>query len=528
MRFERGKRLASSISKRSILLKVCLLVVTIHFTFTLWMHESQSDKKQHDFADGTNVGSYIINSVPEKRTIFGDVWNRLRGQPKQNANIALSGMPWKKDWKSYKKVDQCLSEFPRNYLEVPILIVAPTLLSKLGPEACDVPCFSTPEVSPRMDIRGDAFISSDLEIGGDVKFTAPCAHQRTVSLSMEPVYKRKQNEIPKNAAMRRDLLMTVQLKSNVTAGYYSWPEYDIMAPVDYERKKQTEAHGAAYISNCQGPSGRLKVLQELMNNGVKIDSFGKCMKNKELADGSRKDDSLKDYKFGMAFENSRWQDYASEKLFQVYAAGGIPVVIGAPNSHDFEPLPETMLFEKDFKNVEELSKRIHEIANNDTLFWHYLRYKTQRPSDKFLALYDISAAHSRCRLCVKMADLMDEEYGEYDYNGNYLPRSNLKGLTLRVRERNKYFFQDVHIEKMTYQGLLNAIMSAFKDVDHQPIWRNIRPAILDTAEYKIYRVYKFHPRQTMWDTLHNEEVLINSDKAVKNLKQNERIEVILV
>jgi glycoprotein 3-alpha-L-fucosyltransferase len=186
-----------------------------------------------------------------------------------------------------------------------------------------------------------------------------------------------------------------------------------------------------------------------------------------------------------------------------------------------------MLFEKDFDSIADLAKKVKEIANNDTLFKHYTRYKDTRPSDKFLALYDISAAHSRCRMCIKMADLIDEEFGEYGYGHSSL-RSIPTGITVRVRERNKYFFQDVHLEKLTYKGLVNAIMNAFKAADHQPVWRNNRPKVLDTSTYKIYRIYRFHARQTMWDTLYNEDLLISSDAAVKKLKSNERLEVILV
>jgi hypothetical protein len=432
---------------------------------------------------------------------------------------------WSKEWNSYKMMDGCWKGKPRNFLEYPVLVIAPALVSGWGTEICDIPCFSTNEQSHMTELRGDSFIKFDL--GGGISLNPPCGYQRKAHLSMESAKYYGANYIPADAATRHDLHMTVQLKSNVTVGYYSWIEYDIMAPLDFERKKKTEALGSAFISNCGGDSGRLSVLQGLMDNGVKIDSYGACLKNKNEGGRGDKVNALRDYKFGMAFENTVWEDYVTEKLFQVFVAGAIPIVVGAPNSHDFEPLPETILYDKDFTNVAELAKRVLQIANNDTLFKHYTRYKTSRPSDKFLAMYDISAAHSRCRMCIKMADLMDEEFGGYNYGVSSL-RSIKTGVTIRVRERNKYFFQDVHIEDLTFQGLLDSIMTAFKAADHQPVWRNNRPKVLDTENYRIYRVYKFHPHQTMWDTLHNDDIVINSDAAVKKLKANERIEVILV
>eukprot|EP00475_Leptophrys_vorax_P038812 TRINITY_DN6922_c0_g1_i1.p1 TRINITY_DN6922_c0_g1~~TRINITY_DN6922_c0_g1_i1.p1 ORF type:complete len:581 (+),score=129.10 TRINITY_DN6922_c0_g1_i1:250-1743(+) len=438
---------------------------------------------------------------------------------------ATHAKAWSKDWDSYKKMDGCWQDGPRNFLEYPVLVIAPALVNGWGTEICDIPCFSTNEQSGTTAVRGDSFIKFDL--GGHISVTPPCRHQRKAHLSMESAKYYPANYIPGDAATRHDLHMTVQLMSNVTVGYYSWIEYDIMSPVNFQQKEKNEALGAAFISNCGGDSGRLSVLQGLMENGVKIDSYGACLRNKNEGGRGSKVDAMRDYKFGMAFENTVWEDYVTEKLFQVFVAGAIPIVVGAPNSHDFEPLPETMLYDKDFPTVADLAKKVLEIANNETLFRHYLRYKTSRPSDKFLALYDISAAHSRCRMCIKMADLMDEEWGEYSYGESSL-RSIDTGITIRVRERNKYFFQDVHLEDLTYAGLMEAIITSFKAANHQPVWRNNRPKVLDTEAYRIYRIYKFHPHQTMWDTLHNNDNVIDSDKAVRDLRPLERIEVILV
>jgi hypothetical protein len=204
-------------------------------------------------------------------------------------------------------------------------------------------------------------------------------------------------------------------------------------------------------------------------------------------------------------------------------------VVGAPNSHDYEPLPETILYVKDFPTVEALASRVKEISNNETLFRHYLRYKTERPSDKFLALYDISAPHSRCRMCVKMADLYDEKHGEFNYGESHI-QNRQDGITIRVRERYKYFFQDIFIpnSSLTISGLTTAILNAFKAVNHQPIWRGIRPKILDTASFQIFRIYKFHPHLTSWDTLKNDNIQIRTDKHVQSLSPNDRLEVILV
>ena len=42
-------------------------------------------------------------------------------------------------------------------------------------------------------------------------------------------------------------------------------------------------------------------------------------------------------KFALAFENSRMEDYVTEKFFAAVEAGAIPVVYGAPNIAQYAP-----------------------------------------------------------------------------------------------------------------------------------------------------------------------------------------------
>jgi glycoprotein 3-alpha-L-fucosyltransferase len=71
--------------------------------------------------------------------------------------------------------------------------------------------------------------------------------------------------------------MTTRLSSDVPVGYFSWAEYDIMAPV---QPKTEEALAAAFISNCGARNFRLQALEILEQSGIKIDSYGGCHNNR--------------------------------------------------------------------------------------------------------------------------------------------------------------------------------------------------------------------------------------------------------
>ena len=69
--------------------------------------------------------------------------------------------------------------------------------------------------------------------------------------------------------------MTTSLSSDVPVGYFSWAEYDIMAP---PKSKTEKALAAAFISNCGSRNFRLQAL-EALEQDMKIDSYGGCHRN---------------------------------------------------------------------------------------------------------------------------------------------------------------------------------------------------------------------------------------------------------
>ncbi|KAM3190447.1 hypothetical protein ACQJBY_068517 [Aegilops geniculata] len=186
--------------------------------------------------------------------------------------------------------------------------------------------------------------------------------------SMESSQYYSENNI--NAARGRgyQIVMTTSLSSDVPVGYFSWAEYDIMAPVP---PKTEEALAAAFISNCGARNFRLQALEMLESLDVKIDSYGSCHRNR---DGKvDKVETLKRYKFSLAFENSNEEDYVTEKFFQSLVTGAIPVVVGAPNIQEFSPGEGAILHIKELDDVISVAKTMKHIASNPDAFNQSLR-----------------------------------------------------------------------------------------------------------------------------------------------------------
>jgi len=176
----------------------------------------------------------------------------------------------------------CTPQAPRDFTQRPILVRegrAPLTPKRV--DHCDVPCFHTGDAS--LDPLVDVFL--DAQFNGIHFPGLQCPDQRKALLSQESPRYYSYYDIPHSDP--EVLMMTVALKSNVTVGYYSWIDWGIMTK--NSKVPDANAHAAAFISNCNSIGyDRMGLIQELTKHGVKVDSYGRCMHNKDEIDQSGK------------------------------------------------------------------------------------------------------------------------------------------------------------------------------------------------------------------------------------------------
>ncbi|KAK8636435.1 hypothetical protein V6N13_124181 [Hibiscus sabdariffa] len=284
-----------------------------------------------------------------------------------------------------------------------------------------------------------------------------------------------------------DIVMTTSLSSDVPVGYFSWAEYDIMAPV-----MRMKAHAPAFISNCGARNFRLEALVGLEKANIKIDSYGGYHRNR---DGNvDKVEALKRYKFSLAFENSNEEDYVTEKFFQSLVAGTIPVVGGAPNIEDFAPSPESFLHIKELEDVPSVANKMKYLLDNPVAYNQSLRWKYEGPSDSFKALVDMAAVHSSCRLCIHLATIIQEkeEKSSFKKRPCKCSRGSDTVYHIYVRERGRFKMNSILLRSgsSTLEALEAAVLMKFKSLKHVPVWKPERPeSIRGGDELKAYRIY---------------------------------------
>ncbi|XP_018451888.1 putative fucosyltransferase-like protein isoform X4 [Raphanus sativus] len=290
--------------------------------------------------------------------------------------------------------------------------------------------------------------------------------------SMESAQYYPENDISHARRSGYDIVMTTSLSSDVPVGYFSWAEYDIMAPVQPKTEKAT---AAAFISNCGAPNFRLKALEALMKSRIKIDSYGGCHRNR---DGEvDKVEALKRYKFSLAFENTNEEDYVTEKFFQTLVA-------------------DSFLHIKSMEDVEPVAKRMKYLTANPAAYNQTLRWKYEGPSDSFKALVDMAAVHSSCRLCIFLATRIQEQE-EKSPSFKKRPCKCTRGGSdtlyhVFVRERGRFEMESIFLrgKHLTLEALESAVVAKFKSLKHEPVWKKERPPSLKgDNELRVHRIY---------------------------------------
>lgn len=178
-------------------------------------------------------------------------------------------------------------------------------------------------------------------------------------------------------------------------------------------------------SNCNTIWGREAYVSEFMRY-FQVDSWGQCLNNRGFGPATRKrfglsstsdidrptlskHDTLSAYKFVIAFENSLVMDYVSEKIFDAWAAGAIPIYYGASNIEDYVPGPNSFI-DASGMTPSQLASHLRYLDNNVTAYLEYHEWRKQpaawtrhrSPLARMVAKHD--ATDPECEICNRVYD----------------------------------------------------------------------------------------------------------------------------
>ena len=199
---------------------------------------------------------------------------------------------------------------------------------------------------------------------------------------------------------------------------YSYNLKNWFRPIAIKFKSKRKTASVLFVnSNCGTNSKRETFIQKLMDQGLKIDALGGCLRN--FPDNSTEVKIISSfnltllwefasqYKFVIAMENSICDDYVTEKfgmltydifsfnsgrLGNVINAGVVPIIYldiehRCPDYSKFVPFdnnnpPEASYINlAQFSSAKEAANYISDVAENETIYNKFLWYRNQNLTD---------------------------------------------------------------------------------------------------------------------------------------------------
>lgn len=144
------------------------------------------------------------------------------------------------------------------------------------------------------------------------------------------------------------------------------PESSLTTAFPQEELANKKSFCAFVVSNCDCEQ-RNWAFMSISVNVAQVDSPGACMHNMDAAldsTTSSKLDFLKPYRFVMAYENSQWPGYTTEKLLHAKAVGAVPIYWGDPLVFmDFDP---ASFINTNGLTQDEVNKKVTHLRDNYT------------------------------------------------------------------------------------------------------------------------------------------------------------------
>jgi hypothetical protein len=227
--------------------------------------------------------------------------------------------------------------------------------------------------------------------------------QLWVGMSMESdIYYPRQAD--KEFMSQFDLRMTYHLDSDVPATYLTHWCLSYETLLREPQPKIATVPAAYFVSNCKDKCGRHQYVRTLMKH-MPVHSFGKCLNNRTLArdlGAQTKIETIRSYKFTLAFENAITPDYVTEKFFDALIAGSVPVYRGAPNVEEFAPGDHCFIDASQFSKPVDLAEYLLYLSDNERDYHSFFEWKRKPLRRAFVERFDRFSKHHFHRLCEKL------------------------------------------------------------------------------------------------------------------------------
>ena len=178
-----------------------------------------------------------------------------------------------------------------------------------------------------------------------------------------------------------------------------------------------------FVSNCNGKE-RNRFLNYLhMANGLRVFSFGKCFQDKgkratassfldklggeligRLSKFEEKRLTQMHFRYAVSMENTIDRPfYVTEKIFDAFRAGSIPIYYGTPEVYLFTPGPKSFIDASDFLHPGDLINYLQYLNSNFSAFQEYFLWDWEEYSQRPWIVSSMVTTTWQCALCLQIS-----------------------------------------------------------------------------------------------------------------------------
>jgi glycosyltransferase involved in cell wall biosynthesis len=194
-----------------------------------------------------------------------------------------------------------------------------------------------------------------------------------------------------------DMRMTYHQYADIIHPYYA---YDYLEDL-YTPPSLNKINKCCAIISSQFNKKYLKELMQYME----IDSYGSLFNNAKIVNDRGRDTKMQiysKYKFVIAFENSIAPDYVTEKFFDPFLAGTVPVYMGAPNIGDYAPGKNSFIDVRSFTDPRQLADFMNACYEDDALYSQFFKWKDKHLLSSFRKKLEAQKINPFIVLCNKV------------------------------------------------------------------------------------------------------------------------------
>jgi alpha-1,3-fucosyltransferase 10 len=207
-----------------------------------------------------------------------------------------------------------------------------------------------------------------------------------------------------------DITMTHELRSDVWAPYLppaDWWKKALARPI---MPKTEEAPVALFQSAGTNASKRVDLATELSRH-IRIDSYGRYFNNRSVAGPDlgpqTKIETIARHKFCFAMENAIEADYVTEKIYDAFLAGTVPIYLGAPNVDEFVPA-NSYIDATAFASARDLAAYLQHLIETPQEYEAYFAWRSKPLPDSLIERMQVLETPVFCRLMDLVRQRLEE------------------------------------------------------------------------------------------------------------------------